>query len=65
MNSKKLIALLLCLVMIVGMLAACGTKPADDTKPADTEPEQQEETTPAEPEQPEETTPATTIPVLS
>ena len=57
MNSKKLIALLLCLVMIVGMLAACGTKPADDTKPADTEPEQQEETTPAEPEQPEETTP--------
>ena len=48
---KKLIALLLAVVMIVGLFAACGEKtPVDDSKPVDT--------TPAGNDKPVDTTPA-------
>ena len=47
---KKLVALLLVLVMVVGMFAACDTNKPVETKPGETQPNKPAETKPAETE---------------
>ena len=56
--TKKLLALTLALVMILGAVAGCNKQPPEETKPAETKPA---ETEPAETE-PAETEPAETEP---
>ena len=47
---KKLVALLLVLVMVVGMFAACDTNKPVETKPGETQPNKPAETKPQETE---------------
>ena len=54
---KKIIAMLLALVMVLGCLAACEKAPAEETK-GTTPPKENKETTPVAPTQPQETNPA-------
>lgn len=46
MNAKRILALLLTLVLVVGLMAACGTKPADPSDPGTSDPGTSESDTP-------------------
>ena len=49
---KKLVALLLAIVMVVGIFAGCNTEKPVETKPGETQPNKPAETKPAETEAP-------------